>query len=738
MEEGSQNSEQLLEEEEQLLEEECDDLAFDSNDIEIEGNELEIENNNLEVEDKDLRIEDNLTQIEDNNLESEGNDFDDDSQHLFDIEAHGQENNGDDTVVIEGENSELQGKDCPPPVAGMEFDSYNDAYNYYNCYAKELGFAIRVKSSWTKRNSKEKRGAVLCCNCEGFKTIKEANSRRKETRTGCLAMIRLRLVESNRWRVDEVKLEHNHSFDPERAQNSKSHKKMDAGAKRKVEPTVDVEVQTIKLYRTSAVDPLGYGSSNSYEGEGCQHDRSKRLNLKKGDAQVIHNYFCRVQLTNPNFFYLMDLNDEGLLRNVFWISSRSKAAYSYFRDVVIFDTTCLSKKYEIPLFAFVGVNHHRQSILLGCGLLADETFETYIWLFRAWLTCMLGRPPQTIITDHCKIMQSAISEVFPRAHHRICLSHVVQRILENLGALNDHEAFQSVLNTTVYDSLKVDEFEMAWEDMIRHFGIADHEWLQALYEERERWAPVYCKDTVFAGMSTFQRSEFTISFFEGYLHQQTSLKEFFDIYEQVLQKKHQQEVLDDLESRDSSPMLRTSSYYELQLSKVYTNEIFRRFQDEVAMMASCFSVTQIHVSGSLITYMIKERQDQENLGDAINFEVMYDKAGAEVRCVCSCFNIKGYLCRHALCVLNYNGVEEIPFQYILARWRKDIKRIYVPDIESNNVDITNPVQWFDHLHKRALQVVEEGMISQDHYMVAWQTFKESLNKVRLVGDKHVS
>ncbi|XLR40229.1 hypothetical protein S83_024889 [Arachis hypogaea] len=69
------------------------------------------------------------------------------------------------------------GKGYPPPVVGMEFDTYDDAYNYYNSYAKEVGFAIQVKSSWTRRNNKEKRGAVLCCNCVGFKTLKEANSK---------------------------------------------------------------------------------------------------------------------------------------------------------------------------------------------------------------------------------------------------------------------------------------------------------------------------------------------------------------------------------------------------------------------------------------------------------------------------------------------------------------------------------------------------------------------------------
>ncbi|TKY72330.1 FAR1-RELATED SEQUENCE 8 [Spatholobus suberectus] len=696
--------------------------------------------------DKDLALSPNLDiTIDDDSpnseqlleVEDEGNELENECEQLFEIDGSEHENGTDERAVVDSQSGESQGKDCPLPVVGMEFDTYDDAYNYYNTYAKKIGFAIRVKSSWTKRNSKEKRGAVLCCNCEGFKTTKEANSHRKETRTGCLAMIRLRLVESNRWRVDEVKLEHNHSFDPERAQNSKSHKRMDSRAKRKVEPSLDVEVRTIKLYRMPVVDASGYGSSNSTEGGTTNNiSCSRRLKLKKGDPELVSNYFCRIQLMNPNFFYVMDLNDDGQLRNVFWIDSRSRAAYSYFGDVVAFDSTCLSNNYEIPLVAFVGVNHHGKSVLLGCGLLADETFETYIWLFRAWLTCMTGRPPQTIITNQCKAMQSAIAEVFPRAHHRICLSQVMQSILGCFVQFQEYEAFQMALTKVIYDSKTVDEFERAWDDLTQHFGIRNHEKLQTLHEEREHWAPVYSKDTFFAGISDFEKGESVVPFFKGHVHQQTSLKEFFEIYELVQQKKHKTEVLDDFESRDLSPLLKTRCYYELQLSKLYTNAVFRKFQDEVVMMSSCFNITQTQTSGSIVTYMVKEREgEEEPVRDARHFEVMYDKAGAEVRCICSCFNFKGYLCRHALYILNYNGVEEIPCQYILSRWRKDFKRLYVPHLSAENVDISNPVQCFDHLYRRAMQVVEEGMISQDHYMLSWQAFKESLNKIRLVADK---
>ncbi|GFZ04065.1 FAR1-related sequence 6 [Actinidia rufa] len=132
------------------------------------------------------------------------------------------------------------------------------------------------------------------------------------------------------------------------------------------------------------------------------------------------------------------------------------------------------------------------------------------------------------------------------------------------------------------------------------------------------------------------------------------------------------------------------------------------------MMSSCLSVTQIRANGPMITYMVKEREEDGDLRGVRKFEVIYDKGGVEVRCICSCFNFKGYLCQQALCVFNYNGVEEIPSQYDLSLWRKDFKLMDVPDLGSNSIDITNPVQWFDHSYKLALQVVEEGMTFQGH------------------------
>ena len=47
-----------------------------------------------------------------------------------------------------------------------------------------------------------------------------------------------------------------------------------------------------------------------------------------------------------------------------------------FRDV-IFDTTSLTNKYNMPFILFIEVNHHGQYILLGCRLISNEDTETF-------------------------------------------------------------------------------------------------------------------------------------------------------------------------------------------------------------------------------------------------------------------------------------------------------------------------------------------------------------------------
>ncbi|KAF8389052.1 hypothetical protein HHK36_025737 [Tetracentron sinense] len=430
------------------------------------------------------------------------------------------------------------------PAMGMKFRSYEDAREFYNRYALGVGFGTKIKSFWNRKKTKEKyHGLFVCCR-EGSKDEKKNALYRRPTRkTGCGAYMRIKLIESKKWEVIGVDLDHNHVVTPSQARRCRSHRRIDSGTKRKLELNCDSGIRLNKSFHSLVVEAGGHENLQFGERDVRNYvGVYKRLKLAEGDAEAMHIYFTRMQQRNSNFFYLMDLDNEGHLRNVFWADVRSRAAYGYFGDVVTFDTTYLTNRYDMSFAPFVGVNHHGQSVLLGCGLLADETIESFIWMFKAWLIAMSGRPPNAIITDQCKAMQRAIAEVLPKARHRLCFWHIMKKISDKLGRLREYKEVKKAMKSVVYESLRITDFEMAWENMIKQYSLEHNEWLTTLYEVRRQWVPVFLKDTFFAGMSTTQRSESMNSFFDGYVHAKTSLKEFVDQYDLALRDKYEKKA----------------------------------------------------------------------------------------------------------------------------------------------------------------------------------------------------
>ena len=138
----------------------------------------------------------------------------------------------------------------------------------------------------------------------------------------------------------------------------------------------------------------------------------RRILCKEGDGKALLNHFSRMYQLNKDFFFEIDMDQDNRIRNTFWADARSRATCHDFGDVVLFDTTYLTNKYDMPFAPFVGVNHHGQSILLGCGLLSSENTTTYVWLFQCWLQCMLNKAPQGIVTNQCRAMKNVIFIVF--------------------------------------------------------------------------------------------------------------------------------------------------------------------------------------------------------------------------------------------------------------------------------------------------------------------------------------
>lgn len=631
-----------------------------------------------------------------------------------------------DRNVLNGDQSLHVGDDKTPQV-GMVFKSYAEACYFYKQYAQRVGFAATVRRSSFKENGECHRLILACCKW-GKGREGEEYLLRPTAKTGCPASIKLRLRGEGLLHLEKVTLEHNHELDPSITKVYRCFKILSNN----------------KVLRPKSghnpVQPHEHQDHSNIEKEHTNSFGRRHLKLGKGDDEAIQQFFTRLQNKNSHFFYLIDLNEEGCLCNVFWADSRSRTAYKYFGDVISFDTTYLTGTFEIPLVLFLGVDHHGQSVLLGCGLLSGETIENYIWVFKAWVACMSGKLPNAVITDHCKAIQGAVAEVFVGVRHRLCLYHVMKKLPEKLRGFATYIGIKKTLEAAAYDSLKAEEFEKNWREMMERYKLEGYEWFSSLYKSRHSWVPVYLKDTFWAGLSTTQHIESMTPFFDGFVNPKTPLRRFLSIYEGAMQSKYEKEMDADSDSFGGYWRMVSKFHMEEQLSKLYTLNIFKLFQDELKATMYC-DVSLINADVVASKFEVKESVFLEDgkKTRTKDYEVIYHADELKVQCICGFFQFRGILCRHALAVLKFQQVYDIPSHYVLSRWRKDYKRLHALKRSCDDVVPKNLTEKYDYLSMRCLQLLEVGSISDDKCQLTLKLIREVENRLlndSQEGDRH--
>ncbi|XP_062164654.1 protein FAR1-RELATED SEQUENCE 5-like [Alnus glutinosa] len=533
------------------------------------------------------------------------------------------------------------------PKESMTFSSLDEVCSYYRKYAKSAGFGIAQRSS---RKKKGRKGYVmLICTRGGAERPKTSDCAKPipvSNKTGCGARICANLCDDGTWFLSKVELMHNHSLSPSKVRFFRSNKKISDAAKRRLELNDRARIRLCKNFNSLVVESGGF-ENLSFGERDCRNyiNKARELNLGKGGAQALCDYFRRMQKQNSGFYYVIDVDDDCRLRNVFWADARSRAAYDFFGDVITFDTTYLTNKYDMPFAPFVGVNHHGQSILLGAGLISREDTDTFVWLFKCWLECMNGQAPKAIMTDQDRAMKNAIAIAFPESRHRYYF--------------------------------------------LEKYNLHDNAWLNELYMDQTFWVPAYMKDTFWAGMSTTQRSESMNAFFDGYVHSRTTLKEFVDEYDNALRRMVESEARADFDSFNRTILCISALQLEKQFQVVYTNAKFKEVHEQFVKMMSCNNAL-LKSEGAISTIEVVE---YVAVGDHLiekTFLVYFNENELEVKCTCALFEVKGILCRHSLSVLRTKKVTTLPQRYVLDRWMKDIKREYSKVTSSYDAISDNP------------------------------------------------
>ncbi|XP_073118902.1 protein FAR1-RELATED SEQUENCE 9-like [Henckelia pumila] len=566
---------------------------------------------------------------------------------------------------------------------GMEFVSDEQGYGFYSRYAELVGFIVR--KDWVNRSKVHGRvmSRKFTCSRQGHrkKDKRDINVKkhRKETRTGCLAYMVVTRQPNGKYQVTQFEEEHNHddvdlskadklmefplceNWESTEVPESDSMKNLETKSK----STLSIQLLGIRLCAPEKFDDLQSETENLY----LNTERTRVM--KEGDAAQLLYYFQRQHFINPAFFYLVQLDVEDKITNIFWADDNMIIDYGLFGDVVCLDTSSIRNKDSRPFVLFVGLNHHRQVVVFGAALLYDDTVDTFKWLFQTFVETMSGKKPKFILSDQDATIVQAIHALLPETNHFICAWQMYLIALKHLRHLiSDHDSFATDFRNCILSHEQEDEFIQAWDSMLEKHGLHQNSWLKWMFREKEKWAATYGRNTFFIESNAKHLVEQMSDKFRSYLSPDLDVLQFLKHFESMVNELKYSEIEAAFQTQRQAPVLMANAVLLKHPSDIYTPKAFEVFQREYE---KCLNII-INKSGeqdSKFDYKVR------TYGKSKDFSVVYNSLDGTVSCNCLKFEHVGFLCSHALKVLDHHNIKVVPSCYILKRWTNDARMLPV-------------------------------------------------------------
>ncbi|XP_072060308.1 protein FAR1-RELATED SEQUENCE 5-like [Arachis hypogaea] len=237
----------------------------------------------------------------------------------------------------------------------MSFSSVKDYETFNTNYAKRVGFSWNIRTTKWDQN-RQITYQILVCSRAGYRRskidpLKKTNPTFEQN---CKVRIIVKRDKKMEYVLTFVNIQHNHAISPSLAKTLRKNRELSLHAKRIAEINDQVGVTIRNTYQSLATAADGYDKLTFTEKKDLRNHvaRSVRVIEEEGDAQLLMQYFHRMQQQNHNFFYEVKLDEQHRIKHVFWADARSRAAYEYFGDVVSFDTTYLINRYDTTIIYF--------------------------------------------------------------------------------------------------------------------------------------------------------------------------------------------------------------------------------------------------------------------------------------------------------------------------------------------------------------------------------------------------
>ncbi|KAJ3708495.1 hypothetical protein LUZ61_012200 [Rhynchospora tenuis] len=573
---------------------------------------------------------------------------------------------------------------CLAPHLDMEFATLDEAWLYWRNYGGSHGFGVR-RHAGKKGKDELYTSYKYVCQSEG---LREKDKRdyltkipRAQTRTDCKAFLQVKLFrDCQKYRVVGFHTDHNHPLQKPEARHLITTQREVSEAAR-----IDIhlaessgigprEIHELLSRQADGVRSVGYTIDDIYN---CVRDKQKKA-LEYGEAVAITKYFAKRVSENPFFQHFEDINEDQEIVNILWMDGKMIADYARFGEVVVFDTTFGTSKEKWALGTFVGFNHFKEIMIFGAALICDSNTMSFEWVFTKFVEAHDGKRPVTMFTDQESAIVSAIKHVMPDTKHALCVWHIQQNCQKRFMYYKKKKIdISGDFSKCMHKYEDEDDFVKAMQELEGKVeGDEDKKWIQTMYGCREKWAYCFMKHAHTLGIRSTQASESINSNLKRYLNVKLDVNRFLEQFERVVDGKREKEIKSEFEMRKKIPRVGLYVPILCEAGKLYTPKIFELFQKEYELSGSAYIES---IDGNTFLVGMCNINSEECSGSRILG--IWNRDDQSIMCSCKKFERVGFLCCHALKVLDREDIKNIPPRYIHKRWTQAAKDDYIVNRE---------------------------------------------------------
>ena len=318
---------------------------------------------------------------------------------------------------------------------------------------------------------------------------------------------------------------------------------------------------------------------------------------KEFDAEEFIKILEQFKYDNSEFFYDTDINNNTKrLERVIWMFPEQRMNYSRFNDVVVFDNTYKTNRFQMPFGIFTGVNNYGHSVCFAGALMIDETEDNFIWVFSKFLEMVNQHAPLVILTDDDRAMANAYTKILHPlgTKHRLCQWHLMKNVMKNLSSKLSTN--WSIFIKEFYKCLgemDISRFLSQW-DLLKTSYPSASSYLLRMERTKEKWAACYNHNIFMADMTTTQREKSMNNMMKGYLDASTSLVSFITAFQSALDAQNEKTEFRVYQQNNFNILYKTSSPFERQSASILTTFSLKKTQEQLmqSFMYKCKKLFQ--------------------------------------------------------------------------------------------------------------------------------------------------